>query len=105
MAVCYLFHFIFDGKFLRIGIVVIACMSNYYVHVVVRISSCSQLIEEGMSNYNKLKQLFAPNTATGHLQISSNIPALNSDEKRVLKEELANNGVPTHLDDNCYTPN
>ena len=41
-------------------------------------------------DYDKLKQLFAPNTATGSLQISSNMPALDSDKEHALKEELAN---------------
>ena len=40
------------------------------------------------------------------LQISSNTPAPNREEKRALDEESANNGVPIHLDsDGCYTPN
>ncbi|XP_023915929.2 F-box/kelch-repeat protein At3g06240 [Quercus suber] len=40
------------------------------------------------------------------LQISSNIPAPNREEKRALDEEFANDGVPIHLDsDGCYTPN
>ena len=57
--------------------------------------------------------MFAPSTAIGNLQISSNTPPLNSDEERALEEELANANAnadvnasaPTHLDDNCYTPN
>ena len=57
--------------------------------------------------------MFATSTATGNLQISSNIPPLNSDEERALEEELANANAnadanasaPTHLDDDCYTPN
>ena len=53
--------------------------------------------------------MFTPSTATGNLQISSNTPPLNSDEERALEEELANADVnasaPTHLDDDCYTPN
>ena len=53
--------------------------------------------------------MFPPSTATGNLQISSNTPPLNSDEERALEEELANADVnasaPTHLDDDCYTPN
>ena len=56
-----------------------------------------------------MQQLFALSTATGNLQISSNTPPLNSDEERALEEELANANVnasaPTHLDDDCYTPN
>ncbi|KAL0002017.1 hypothetical protein SO802_015798 [Lithocarpus litseifolius] len=40
------------------------------------------------------------------LQISSNTPAPNREEKRALDEEFANDGVPIHLDsDGCYTPN
>ena len=50
-------------------------------------------------DYNKLKQLFAPSTTTGHLQISSNTPALTSDKERALEEELANDGAATHVDD------
>ena len=53
--------------------------------------------------------MFTPSTATGNLQISSNTPPLNSDEEHALEEELANADVnasaPTHLDDDCYTPN
>lgn len=56
-------------------------------------------------DYNKMKQLFAPSTVTGKLQISSNTPALNSDEELALEEELANDGVPNYLNDDCYTPN
>nr|POE84056.1 hypothetical protein CFP56_39447 [Quercus suber] len=65
----------------------------------------TNLWKKGCPNYDKLKQLFTPSTATRHLQISSNTPTLTSDEKRVLKEELANDDTATHLDDNCYTPN
>ncbi|KAL0002019.1 hypothetical protein SO802_015800 [Lithocarpus litseifolius] len=40
------------------------------------------------------------------LQISSNTPAPNREEKRALDEEFANDGVPIHLDsDGCFTPN
>ena len=50
-----------------------------------------------------------PRTTTGNLQISSNTPPLNSDKERALEEELvnanANSSAPTHLDDDCYTPN
>ena len=49
--------------------------------------------------------MFAQSTATGHLQISSNTPALTSDEERALGEELANDGVATHANDDCYTLN
>ena len=49
--------------------------------------------------------MFAPNTANGRLQISSNTPVLNSNEERVLEDELAIDAAPIHLDDDCYTPN
>ena len=57
--------------------------------------------------------MFATSTATGNLQISLNTPPLNSDEERVLEEEIANANAnadvdpsaSTHLDDDCYTPN
>ena len=53
--------------------------------------------------------MFAPSTATGNLQISSNTPPLNSDEEHALEEEIVNANVdanaPTHLDDDYYTPN
>ena len=49
--------------------------------------------------------MFAPSTATRNLQISSNTLALNSDEKHVVEEEIANESVPTHLDNDCYTLN
>ena len=47
-------------------------------------------------NYDKLKQLFSPNTVTGSLQISSNTPAPDSDEEHVLEEELANKEREAH---------
>ena len=55
--------------------------------------------------------MFSPSTTTRNLQISSNTPPLNSDEECALEEELANDNAnanasaPTHLDDDCYTPN
>ena len=49
--------------------------------------------------------MFAPSTATGHLQISSNTLALIGDEECALEEKLANNCTTTHFDDDCYTPN
>ena len=64
------------------------------------------LWKKGCPNYDKLKQLFAPNTAIGSLQISSNTPAPDSDEERVLEEELASEAHCTQLDDDdCYIPN
>ena len=60
-------------------------------------------------DYEKLKQLFALNTATGSLQISSNTPAPDSDEERVLEEKLANEAREAHRiqldDDDYYNPN
>ena len=53
-------------------------------------SKAIALQKKGCPNYDKLKQLFAPNIAIGSLQISSNTPALDSDEERFLEEELAN---------------
>ncbi|KAK7857095.1 hypothetical protein CFP56_019784 [Quercus suber] len=40
-------------------------------------------------------------------RIFSNTPPLNTDEERALEEELANANAsaPTHLDNDCYTPN
>ncbi|XP_075636969.1 uncharacterized protein LOC142609274 [Castanea sativa] len=68
----------------------------------------ANLRKQGCLDYPSLQQLFTPSIATGNLQISSNTPPLNSDEKRALKEELANANAnasaPTHLDDDCYTP-
>ncbi|KAK9986957.1 hypothetical protein SO802_031908 [Lithocarpus litseifolius] len=72
-------------------------------------SKAVALWKKGCPNYDKLKQLFAPNTTTDSLQISSNTPAPNSDEEYVLEEELANEAreaCRTQLDDNdCYNPN
>ena len=65
----------------------------------------ANLQKQGCPSYNKLQQLFAPSTTTGNLQISSNTPALNSDEEHVVEEEIANESVPTHLDNDCYTLN
>ncbi|XP_075635874.1 uncharacterized protein LOC142608054 isoform X2 [Castanea sativa] len=65
----------------------------------------ANLWKKGCPDYDKLKQLFALSTTTGHLQISSNTPALTSDEERALEEELANDGAVTHVYEDCYTPN
>ena len=71
----------------------------------------ANLRKQGCPDYPSLQQLFTTSTATGNLQISSNTPPLNSDEERALEEELANANAdvnasaPTHLDDDCYTPN
>ena len=69
-------------------------------------SKAVALRKKGCPNYDKLKQLFAPNTATGSLQISLNTPTLDSDEECALEEELANEACCTQLgDDDCYNPN
>ena len=65
----------------------------------------ANLQKKGCPDYDKLKQLFAPSTATEQLQISLNKPALTNDKERALEEELANDGAATHLDDDCYAPN
>ena len=70
----------------------------------------ANLRKHGCPDYPSLQQLFAPSTATGNLQISSNTPPLNSDEERALEEEIANANItdasaPTHLDNDYYTPN
>ena len=69
----------------------------------------ANLRKQGCPDYPSLQQVFAPSTATGNLQISSNTPPLNSDEKRALEEELANANAnastPINVDDDCYTPN
>ena len=64
------------------------------------------LRKKGCPHYDKLRQLFAPTTATGALQISSNTPAPDSDEECALEEALANNGHCTQVvHDDCYSPN
>ncbi|KAK9984423.1 hypothetical protein SO802_033948 [Lithocarpus litseifolius] len=69
-------------------------------------SKAAALRKKGCPNYEKLKQLFALNTATSSLQISSNTPTPNSDEERALEEELANEACRAQLgDDDCYNPN
>jgi len=65
----------------------------------------ANLRKQGCLDHDKLHQLFALRTATGSLQIFANTPALNSDEKRALKEELSNASAPTFLDDDYCTPN
>ena len=73
----------------------------------------ANLRKQGCPDYPSLQQLFVTSTATGNLQISSNTPPLNSDEERTLEEEIASANAdadadasaPTHLDDDCYTPN
>ena len=72
--------------------------------------SAANLRKYECPDYPSLQQLFAPSTATGNLQISSNTPPLNSDEERALEEEIANANItdaspPTHLDNDYYTPN
>ena len=52
-------------------------------------NKAAALRKKGCPDYEKLKQLFALNTATGSLQISSNTLAPDSDEEHVLEEELA----------------
>ncbi|KAF3973034.1 hypothetical protein CMV_003515 [Castanea mollissima] len=76
-----------------------------WAHVVAGDQGAANLWKKGCPDYDKLKQLFALSTATGHLQISSNTPALTSDEERALEEELANDGAVTHVYEDCYTPN
>ena len=64
------------------------------------------LRKKGCPNYDKLRQLFAPNTTIDSLQISSNMPTPDSDEERALEEELANEVRCTQLgNDDCYNPN
>ena len=57
--------------------------------------------KKGCSDYDNLKQSC---TATRHLQISSNTLAMTSVEERALEEGLADDGVATHVDSDCYTP-
>ncbi|KAK9997996.1 hypothetical protein SO802_017599 [Lithocarpus litseifolius] len=57
----------------------------------------ANLRKKGCPDYAKLKQLFAPSTATGQLQISSNTLALTSDEEHAPEEKLANDGLPPIL--------
>ncbi|XP_023929687.2 uncharacterized protein LOC112040995 [Quercus suber] len=83
----------------------VTCSDEVWEHVVAANRNANNLRKKGCPDYDKLKQLFAPSTATGHLQISSNTPALNSDEERELEDELAADAAPIHLDDDCYTPN
>ncbi|KAL0012114.1 hypothetical protein SO802_007222 [Lithocarpus litseifolius] len=65
----------------------------------------TNLWKKGCPDYDKLKQLFVHSIAIGKFQIFSNKPALNSNVERALEEEVADDGVPTHLDDDCYTSN
>ena len=55
------------------------------------------LQKSGCPSYDKLWQLFAPNVAISAFQISSNTPALDSDEEHALKEEIANESHRTPL--------
>ncbi|KAL4644241.1 hypothetical protein ACB092_02G150300 [Castanea dentata] len=72
-------------------------------------NKAAALRNKGCPNYDKLKQIFAPNTVTGSILISLKTPAPDSDEEHVLKEELANEAREarrTQLDDDdCYNPN
>ncbi|KAK9986894.1 hypothetical protein SO802_031845 [Lithocarpus litseifolius] len=80
-----------------------------WVNVIVGNRQEPNLRKQGCLNYDKLQQLFSPSIATGNLQISLNTPPLTSDEERALEEELANANAnanaPTHMDNDCYTPN
>ena len=61
------------------------------------------LRKSGCPSYDKQRQLFAANAATGAFQISSNTPAPDSDEERALEEEIANERSHTQLGaDDCY---
>ena len=108
-AIYYLYNLlqlINYGNCLEIGMVWTASsFLNNVSNDAARQSLASKLTKQGCPCYDKLQQLFAPNTATRNLQISSNTLALNSDEKHVVEEEIANESVPTHLDNDCYTLN
>ncbi|KAL0010094.1 hypothetical protein SO802_005202 [Lithocarpus litseifolius] len=85
----------------------VTCSDEVWQNVIAGNRGAANLRKQGCPDYPSLQQLFAPSTATGNLQISSNTPPLNSDEERALEEDLANANAsaPTHLDDDCYTPN
>ena len=69
-------------------------------------SKANALRKSGCPSYDKLWQLFAFNAAIGAYQISSNTPALDSDEERALEEEIANESRCTQLGAaDCYNPN
>ena len=108
-AIYYLYNLlqlINYGNCLEIGMVWTASsFLNNVSNDAARQSLASKLTKQGCPCYDKLQQLFAPSTATRNLQISSNTLALNSDEKHVVEEEIANESVPTHLDNDCYTLN
>ena len=66
-------------------------------------SKANALRKSGCPSYDKQRQLFAANAATGAFQISSNTPAPDSDEERALEEEIANERSHTQLGaDDCY---
>ena len=68
-------------------------------------SKANALRKNGCPSYDKLRQLFASNAATGAYQISSNTPAPDSDEERALEEEIANEARRTQLGtEDCYNP-
>ena len=68
-------------------------------------SKANALRKSGCPSYDKLRQLFASNAATGAYQISSNTPALDSDEEHALEEGIANEARRTQLGiDDCYNP-
>ena len=95
---------------LQVGIIWTAAFSvQMFPRTLQANRGAANLRKQGCPTYPSLQQLFTPSTTTGNLQISSNTPPLNSDEERALEEELANADVnasaPTHLDDDCYTPN
>ncbi|KAK4569203.1 hypothetical protein RGQ29_004559 [Quercus rubra] len=87
----------------------VTASDEVWANVIAGDNKAAALRKKGCPDYEKLKQLFALNTATGSLQISSNMPAPNSDEERVLEDELANEAREAHYtqldDDDCYNPN
>ena len=72
-------------------------------------NKAATLRKKGCLDYEKLKRLFALNTATSSLQISSNTPTPDSDEECVVEKELANEAHEAYRtqldDDDCYNPN
>ena len=69
-------------------------------------SKAPTLRKKGCPNYDKMRQLFAPNIAIDSLQISSNTPTPDSDEEHAPEEELANEARHTKLGNyDCYNPN
>ncbi|KAF3976753.1 hypothetical protein CMV_000071 [Castanea mollissima] len=80
----------------------VTASEEVWAYVVVGDPKAPALRKSGCPSYDKLRQLFAPNTKTSAFQIFSNTPTPDSDEKHALEEEISNEACHTQLgSDDC----